>query len=281
MPRPLTVLDLDRVRTFVNITRLGGFTRAAELIGVGQSTISQQILRLEEALDVRLFERSRHHVELTEAGERFLIHAEHLLAANDAAVADLREPRMTGRIRFGAIEDLATTRLPDILARFVRAYPAVTLETTCDLAPALLDGLAAGRLDLVLVDRDPGPRPERGAPVWRDELLWVGKAPKDGPVPLILAPEPCPLRRRATAALDSAGLPWRVAFTSPALAGRLAAARAGLGVAIVPRALVPESLPARASSLPRLGPSETALLDAGAPALPTARLKAHLARALG
>lgn len=284
MPRVLTTLDLDLVRTFVTIARLGRFTLAAAQLGQQQSTISLQIGRLETALDTRLLERSPHAVRLTEAGRRFLAHAERLLAANDAAVAELREPAVAGTVRLGTPEDFATTRLPDVLSRFVRAYPAVTLEVTCDLTLNLMEGFAAGRFDLVLAKREPGVRlGSGGVRVWREGLVWVGEAgPAGEPVRLVVSPEPCVYRARAVQALDRAGLAWRVTYTCAALSGMVAAVRAGLGLAVLPREMVPEGVEVcRRADLPALRETEIALLNGGSLGPPAERLRAHIISALG
>lgn len=286
MPRPLTTLDLDLVRTFVTIARLGRFTRAATRLGRQQSTISLQITRLEAALDVRLMERSPQSLRLTDAGERFLAHAERLLAVNDAAVADLREPVMAGVVRLGTPEDFATSRLPAVLSRFTHAYPAVALEVTCDLTLNLLEGFDAGRFDIVLAKREPGTRStRRGVRVWREPLVWVGgtqEAAEGRPIGLVVSPEPCVYRRRAIDALERTRLPWRIAYTCGALAGALAAVKAGLGVAVLPRDMVPAGIDVcRDPRLPVLKDTEIALIDNGALSVPARRLKEHVVRALG
>ena len=283
MPRPLTNLDLDLVRTFVTIARLGRFTRAATRLGRQQSTISLQITRLESALDARLLERSPQSLRLTEAGERFLAHAERLLAVNDAAVAELQEPVMAGTVRLGTPEDFATTRLPDVLARFTRAYPAVALEVTCDLTLNLLEGFDAGSFDLVLAKRAPNTQAaRRGVRVWREALVWVGGNPDPGrPISLVVSPEPCVYRKRAVDALERAGLAWHIAYTCGALSGTLAAVKAGLGVAVLPREMVPAGIEvSRDPRLPALKDTEIALLDTGTLNLPAQRLKEHMVRAL-
>jgi DNA-binding transcriptional LysR family regulator len=282
MPRRLATLDLDLVRAFVAIARLGRFTRAAARLGRQQSTISLQITRLETALGVRLLERSPRSVQLTEAGERFLTHAERLLALNDAAVADLQEPFMTGTVRLGTPEDFATSRLPDVLARFTHAYPAVALEVTCDLTLNLLEGFDSGRFDIVLAKREPGAQTARsGVRVWREALVWVGKLEDAQPVALVVSPEPCVYRKRAVDALDRAGLPWRIAYTCGALSGTLAAVKAGLGLAVLPRDMVPAGVHVCTEArLPTLKDTEIALIDAGALSTPAQRLKAHIVRAL-
>ena len=283
VPRPLSTLDLDLVRAFATIARLGRVTRAAARLGRQQSTISLQITRLESALDVRLLERSPQSVRLTDAGERFLVHAERLLAVNDAAVAELREPIMAGTVRLGTPEDFATSRLPDVLSRFIRAYPAVALEVTCDLTLNLLEGFDAGRFDLILAKREPGPRAaRRGVRVWRESLVWAGIPAEEGPVRLVVSPEPCVYRKRAIDALERAGLPWRIAYTCGALSGTLAAVKSGLGLAVLPRDMIPAGIPVCDSDrLPALRDTEIALIDSGVLSVPAQRLKEHVVRSLG
>jgi len=88
--------------------------------------------------------------------------------------------------------------------------------------------------------------------------------PKDAPVPLIAAPAPCVYRKRATAALDAAGRAWRIAYTSPSLAGQHAALRAGLGVTALPTEMIPEDLMIFGSEhgFPPLADAEIALVRA-------------------
>ncbi len=283
MPRPLSTLDLDLVRTFVTIAHLGRFTRAATRLGRQQSTISLQIARLETALDVRLMERSPQSVRLTGAGERFLPHAERLLAANDAAVADLREPVMSGTVRLGTPEDFATSHLPAVLSRFTHAYPAVALEVTCDLTLNLLEGFDGGQFDLILAKREPGTRAgPKGVRVWREPLVWAGTEAVEQPIRLVVSPEPCVYRKRAIDALERARLPWRIAYTCGALSGTLAAVKAGLGLAVLPRDMVPAGIPVCVSdTLPALKDTEIALIDKGALSGPARRLKDHIVRSLG
>ncbi|WP_426000605.1 LysR substrate-binding domain-containing protein [Caulobacter sp. DWR1-3-2b1] len=103
---------------------------------------------------------------------------------------------------------------------------------TADYTANLLDQLSRGLLDLALIKREPV-GPELGVRVWREPLVWVAldaailEAPS---LPLIIAPVPDIYRKRALAALQDADIPFRAAFTSPSLAGQMAALRAGLGV---------------------------------------------------
>ncbi|GGV05988.1 LysR family transcriptional regulator [Streptomyces litmocidini] len=246
-----------QLRTFLAVAQTLSFTRAAERLGLRQSTVSQHVRRLEEATGRPLFARDTHRVELTEDGEAMLGFARTILQAHERAAAFFGGTRLRGRLRFGASEDFVTTRLPEILESFRREHPEVDLELTVELSGTLQARLAAGRLDLILAKRR-GAESE-GRLVWEDALVWIGapglRLDPDRPVPLILYPPPGITRARALEALEAQGRAWRIACTSSSLSANVAAARAGLGVMAHTRGLVPPGLvpvPARAG-LPELG----------------------------
>ncbi|MFJ6574522.1 LysR substrate-binding domain-containing protein [Streptomyces sp. NPDC091368] len=246
-----------QLRTFLAVAQTLSFTRAAERLGLRQSTVSQHVRRLEEAAGRPLFARDTHRVELTEDGEAMLGFARTILQAHERAAAYFGGTRLRGRLRFGASEDFVTTRLPEILESFRREHPEVDLELTVELSGTLQARLAAGRLDLILAKRR-GPESE-GRLVWEDTLVWIGapglRLDPDRPVPLILYPPPGITRARALEALEAQGRAWRIACTSSSLSANVAAARAGLGVMAHTRGLVPQGLvpvPPRAG-LPELG----------------------------
>ncbi|MFC8268522.1 LysR substrate-binding domain-containing protein [Streptomyces cinereoruber] len=246
-----------QLRTFLAVAQTLSFTRAAERLGVRQSTVSQHVRRLEEATGRPLFNRDTHRVELTEDGEAMLGFARTILQAHERAAAFFGGTRLRGRLRFGASEDFVTTRLPEILESFRREHPEVDLELTVGLSGTLQARLAAGRLDLILAKRRG--TESGGRLVWEDSLIWIGspglRLEPDRPVPLILYPPPGITRARALEALEAQGRAWRIACTSSSLSANVAAARAGLGVMAHTRGLVPPGLvpvPARAG-LPDLG----------------------------
>nr|WP_202527771.1 LysR substrate-binding domain-containing protein [Streptomyces sp. SID5770] len=245
------------MRTFLAVAQTLSFTRAADRLGLRQSTVSQHVRRLEEATGRPLFSRDTHRVELTEDGEAMLGFARTILQAHERAAAFFGGTRLRGRLRFGASEDFVTTRLPEILESFRREHPEVDLELTVELSGTLQARLAAGRLDLILAKR----RGTEGGGrlVWEDSLIWIGspglRIEPDRPVPLILYPPPGITRARALEALEAQGRAWRIACTSSSLSANVAAARAGLGVMAHTRGLVPPGLvpvPPRAG-LPDLG----------------------------
>jgi DNA-binding transcriptional LysR family regulator len=115
----------------------------------------------------------------------------------------------------GTPEDFATRHLPDVLARFTQAYPAVALEVTCDLTLNLLERFRKGAFDLTLIKRERSAMPSGGIRVWREPLVWVMSErdfpSAEAPIPLVVSPAPCVYRKRATEALDRARRFWRVA----------------------------------------------------------------------
>lgn len=258
-------LEMDLVRAFVTVSEARSFTRAGERLGRSQSAVSLQMRRLEDRLGVQLFSRDPRHVVLTAEGEAFLPQARRLLRVNDEIVADLRGDDLEGEVRLGAPEDFATVHLPEILGQFARAHPRVALSVTCDLTLNLLDRLRDGALDVALVKREPL-GPDLGVRVWREPLVWAAAdaavLKQAEPAPLVVAPAPCVYRKRAVAALEARGLSWRAAYTSPSLAGQHAALRAGLGLTVLPRDMIPPDLKVlgEAEGLPPLEDAEIALL---------------------
>jgi DNA-binding transcriptional LysR family regulator len=274
-------LDLDVLRTLVAAERLGGFARAAEHVGRSQSAVSQQMQRIEAQLGVALFRKQGRGLTPTEAGEVLLAYARRLLGLNDETVAAVRGRSLEGVVRFGLPGDLADSWLPQALGQFKRAHPGVRIEAAVDRNGRLLERLDEEAFDLVLalgaVDR------LDARPLAALEDVWIG--PRDSepvwihgePIPLALLEPPCMFRRSALAALDRAGLPWRIAFTSPSLHGLWAAVEAGLGVTVRTAVGLPHGvhLIGAGSGLPALLelPRQLCLHDGGrVPAPAVARL---------
>jgi DNA-binding transcriptional LysR family regulator len=264
---PLPPFDLDLLRTFVAVVDNAGFTRAGERIGRTQSTVSLQIKKLEEGLGRPVFERSGRDLLLTPDGEILLSYARQLLSLADEARSRILEPDVEGTIRLGTPEDFATAYLPDVLARFARAHPRVALDVNCNFSFNLLEGFSKGEYDLVLVKRE-RMGPAGGVAVWRDVLVWVSGPQlvidKAHPIPLVLAPAPDVYRKRALAGLQSVRRDWRIVYTSISSEGLQAAVRAGLGVTVLSKDMVPEGLKllGEEHGLPQLPDAEIALYRA-------------------
>jgi DNA-binding transcriptional LysR family regulator len=268
-----TNLDMDALRSFAAGIELGTFTEASDRLGRSQSALSAQLRKLEEQVGKPLVRKAGRRLAPTEAGEAMLSYARRLLDLNDEAVAAVRGGEVEGWVRLGLPQDLAENWLPGVLGRFARAHPRVRVEARVDRNSELVDRLRAGRLDLALTwgERGATPHAEHIAEL---PIVWI--APADGPLPgpagealpLVAFEPPCVFRAAGVAALDKAGIPWRIAFTSPSLAGLWAAAAAGLGVTLRTSAGLPASLRA-------LGPRE-----GGLPRLPDISLIMHTADAV-
>src|SRR5262249_50317770 len=214
-------LDMDVLRTLVTANELGALNRAAEQVGRSQSAVSQQIRKLEEQVGQPLFRKQGRGLVLTEAGDVVLNYARRILELNDEAVAAVHGVDIEGAVRFGLPSDFAESWLPAVLGRFKRAHPAVRVEASVDRHATLLERLDTGQLALALF---PGQR-ARGdpEPIAKLPMAWIGGPAsawkREEPVPLVLFEPPCAFRQAAISALDAAGTPWRVTFTSPSLAG--------------------------------------------------------------
>jgi DNA-binding transcriptional LysR family regulator len=239
------MLDPVLLQTFLAIAQTRSFTRAAERLGLRQSTVSQHIRKLEDDAGRRLFVRDTHSVTMTADGEAMIEFARSILAANERAERYLAGSELRGRLRFGASEDFVMSRLPEVLREFVRTHPLVEFELTVGLSGELNEKLERGELDLVC-----------GNPSRLDPST---------PVPLLLYSPPSITRDIVLAALERSGRSWRIVCTSGSLSGLRAAALAGLGIAIFPEDMIPVGLVELPNShgLPDLGSIEMVLLGAG------------------
>lgn len=231
------MLDIELLRSFVSVVDSGGFTRAGERVHRTQSTVSQQIKRLEESVGRPLLVRNGKQATPTEEGERLLTYARRILALEQEARDVVSQPVVEGVVRLGIPEDFAAYRLVELLSDFARGRPTLRLDVRCGLSVVLRGLLDRGDLDVALIKRNLGE--SGGIASWPERLQWVTskKHPVDlsrDPVPIAVAEQGCLYRNRLIHALESAGRTWHVAYTSPNLPGIQAAVAAGLGVAVLP-----------------------------------------------
>jgi DNA-binding transcriptional LysR family regulator len=271
-------LSTELLQAFVTVVDLDGFNRAARQLHKTQSTISQQMQRLEQELGVALFEPVGRKRRLTAAGERFLGHARQLLRLQEAAVAAIADSALDGELRIGVAQGLSEGPFPELLAQFARRYPKVRLDVSTGFSRDIAAAFAHGEYDLTLTVRLPGSAPGPGAQVLdQARLHWIGQDEGSGsgvgecqgsyqrdqhsPLPLATFAPPCTFRQVAVDALNRAGLPWRVAYTTTSLPGLMAAVKNGLGVtARTEAALIPgTALIPPPTGLPPLPPVDVVL----------------------
>jgi len=227
----IKVLDLDLLRAFMVVAEARSFTRAARQLGRVQSAVSMQIKRLEETVGTRLFDRDSRTVVMTRDGERMLGYARRMLALNEEAVGSVGGPAVVGALRIGA-SDVASYVLPAVLSRLAEGYPRLEIEIVCDRSWHLIDALQGGELDLALVTQTGGR--SGGRLVRQEPFVWAaarGRGPElSEPVPLALFGPGCIYRDAAMKAMDGAGRPYRLAYSSANPSGLSAAVDAGLAV---------------------------------------------------
>ncbi|MDP1869020.1 MAG: LysR substrate-binding domain-containing protein [Bradyrhizobium sp.] len=246
-------MELSDLMTFSTVARLGGVTRAADELNTVQSNITQRIKSLEAEIGTALFERHSRGMTLTGAGRRLLPYAQRLAALSREAVLAAREDgEPKGPLSIGSMETTAAVRLPSLLAEFHRRFPAVQLSLrtapTADLVAAVLDG----SLDGAFVAGPIAHAELTDVTAFQEELVlvtarrWASLAalragtPESGPTALVFRTG-CSYRQRLEQLLTEFGWPSAARFELGTLDGMIGCVAAGMGVTLLPRAVVERS----------------------------------------
>ena len=243
-------MELHQLRYFCAIVETGSFTRAAQRTNVSQPSLSQQILKLEDELGTRLFDRLGRSVRLTEVGQVFLPRARAVLHELEAARSDVveRKASVSGSICIGVIPTIAPYFLPPILASFARKCPQARVTVAEEITPLLLERLRAGSMDVAIVAVPLGVRgnefqsfpliveklyavlPKRHALAKR-RAISLGELQNE---PFLLLRDGHCFRETAVAACKRARMNPQVIFESGQFSSILGMVSKGLGVSIVP-----------------------------------------------
>jgi len=238
--RPVT-FDAEALRSFVTGIELGSFVLAADRLGRSTSAVSAQLKKLEQQAGTELVQKSGRHLILTERGEVMLSYARRILRLNDEASAIMLASALSGSLNLGMQEDFGEALLPALLGTFTRAHPQVQVSASITRNQQLLDGIRHNEFDLAVCwQADEAPLFPSSRSLGRIPMRWIGPENFDlkhyqqtgEPLPLLVFEAPCLMRNAATTALDKAGIPWRIAFTSRSLSGIWAAMSAGLGITV-------------------------------------------------
>src|SRR5260221_2906527 len=259
----------ELLRAFVGVADCGGFHRDDERLNLTQSTVSQQIKRLELETKRPLFRRTTRSVALTDDGEMLLGDARRLLQFEEAARHRLAAPRLSGTVRLGVVEEVAGGSLPSAVGRLAKLHPGVKREVQIGISGEVIEQLNAGRLDVVFAKRPLGT--SKGRLVWREPLVWVAADTFDlvpgGALPLALYRERSVSREAALAALQDGELTWEIVYTSPSLTSVRAPPLAGLAITPLPASAVIAGLRIldAEEGLPRLPDLEFAIYEKARP----------------
>lgn len=240
-------MDLRELEAFQAVVDAGGVGRAALRLHRAQSSITARIRQLETSLGVALFEREGRALRLTAAGDALLGYAGSLLALAEAARAAVRQDGIGGRLRLGAMESVAASRLPLPLAEFHRRHPEVMVELQTAPSRELIARVQAGALDAAIVGEEVDAARYTGVPLYREELVLVGardnpslENPKllDGKTVLVFFGQGCAYRRRFEQWLQALRVVPARMLEFASYHALLAAAASGVGVCLIPRSVL-------------------------------------------
>lgn len=250
----MQLLDLALLRSFSIVARTGSISLAALEVGRTQSALSMQMHRLEDQVGHTLFHRSGSGVRLTASGEKFLVHAEALLARQDEVWADMGGTAIRGSVSLGCPEDYSIAFLPELLRDFCALHPDIELRMVCAPTSDLRPLLHRRQLDIALVSVAD---PESSEVIRKESFVWVASeaAPAivdHAVVPLALSAPVSLDYRAACDAMGAANRRYRIAFASNSLAGLIAIARSGHAISVLTRSAVPPDLHVVSRGLPPL-----------------------------
>ncbi|KIU44380.1 LysR family transcriptional regulator [Pseudomonas putida] len=169
-------MELSQLRIFQAVAEEGSITRAAERLHRVPSNLSTRLRQLEEQLGVELFRRERQRLQLSPAGKVLLDYSARMLALHDEAFAAVQGGEPAGNFVLGSMYSSAAIHLPELLARYHRAYPAVNLQVQTAPSGELLEGLLSGRLDAALVDGPLALAGLDGVPLCEETLVLLTEA---------------------------------------------------------------------------------------------------------
>lgn len=226
-------LDLELVNTFLAVVDAKGFKAAAGRLNKTPAAVSMQIKRLEEVLGQRVLERSNQGIELTRAGLVLFEMGQRLMALNHELIGEIQEDDIAGELDFGAPADYATALLGQLLPIFQSELPQVRPRILLDLSRMLRHKIAAGKLDMAIVAREP--ETDEGSELWREEIAWFGRAKTpDGRPRVGLLAADCTLRDRALADLERSDGDHAVVLHSPTVTALRDAVASGFCQALLP-----------------------------------------------
>jgi LysR family hydrogen peroxide-inducible transcriptional activator len=241
-------MELHQFRYFCAVVDTGSFSRAAEQSHVSQPSLSQQILKLEDELGARLFDRLGRSVRLTALGATFLPRARAVLAELEAVRGEIVESKgsLGGSVTVGVIPTVAPYYLPPLLTSFSSNFPQARLTVVEEITPVLLDRLRAATIDIAILALPVRGHEFQCVPLLSEPLFAV--VPKDHALAgrrtvslrdlrtesfLLLRDGHC-FRETSVAACTRARLKPRVVFESGQFSSLVSMVSAGMGVSIVP-----------------------------------------------
>jgi LysR family hydrogen peroxide-inducible transcriptional activator len=245
-------MEIHQLRYFRAVAECESFTRAAKREHVSQPSLSHQILKLEDELSAKLFDRTGKAVKLTAAGETFLPTAQSILRQVAEARSQIREIAgiESGRGRVGVIPTVAPFFLPSVLASFAKQYPLIEVSVVEQPGAVLLELLRDRNIDLAIMPVAPGEKGITSTELFQEKLFAVvceghalGKYKKIrleqmGGAPFLFLKDGHCFRDDVLAMFQKANVQPRITFESGCFLTVLNMVKAGIGVSVVPEMAV-------------------------------------------
>jgi LysR family hydrogen peroxide-inducible transcriptional activator len=241
-------MEFHQLRYVCAIAETGSFSRAAERCQVAQPSLSQQVLKLEEDLGAKLFDRLGRSVRPTEAGRAFLPHARSILSQMDTARSSVADKcaDVGGSVAVGVIPTIAPYMMPRYTTTFARKYPEAKLRIVEETTPILVESLRGLSIDLAILalplrHKDLELFPLRTEPLFavlpknHPHAATKSLALKDlrGESFVMLRDGHC-FRDLSIAACTHARVTPRIAFESDQFSSLFGMVAAGVGISLVP-----------------------------------------------
>ncbi|WP_439683563.1 DNA-binding transcriptional regulator, LysR family [Cupriavidus oxalaticus] len=255
--------ETDQLRTFVTVADSGSLSAAAPRLFLSQSSVSEQLRKLEERAGVPLLSRGRHGAVPTPAGARLLEYARRILALNELALQELRGHALEGELRLAVTDYFRPGEIAGMLRRLRERYPYLRLHVTVMKSAAIDAAAEMDAFDIGLSMRLPRSRgtqgkSTRGTVLRREPLAWVAASGEadalPATLPLVLLPDTCSLHRFVVQLLLRKRLPFEIAHSASGVAGLHLALAAGLGLSCLnASAIGPGVAPLDGGTVARLG----------------------------
>lgn len=242
----MTRINIEQLRTFLAVVRLGGVHKAAAGLNLTQPAVTARIKNLEETLGCVLFERRSGGMTLTKRGELLLVHAEKFELLAELVERDVVDPAgVEGRLRLGVSETIAQCWLPELVTRLHGLYPKLEIEFNVDISVHLRAGILNRESDLAILLGPISDHSVNNIALPGFDLAWyvaADAAPVAQEADLLRRPvltyarNTRPFRELKELLFDRVG-PDVSLFPSSSLSACFRLVGADLGVAVLPRAL--------------------------------------------
>lgn len=243
-------MTLRHFKIFVTVCDTMSMTAAAESLFMSQSAVSQAIAELEKYYNVRLFERLSRKLYLTQAGEKLLSYARHIIRMNADIETEMSTLHENGAIRLGASVTVGSTVLPALVSAFMRTHPLNAIEVFEDNTEQVEKRLLRDETDIGLVEGETTSPDIVNVPFMQDELVLIcAKDHRFAPLPFVQAQalenEAFIIREKGSGTrktfedtMTASGLTWKVSWTCNNADTIKAAVQEGLGVSVISRRAV-------------------------------------------